>query len=100
MPSNSKDYIHRVGRTARAGKAGISITVVTQYDVEMYQNVESNLGGKLPSYPIDQDVVMSLVEQVSQAVRNATTQCRTNEEAQKKNNGLPDQKGKKKKKKF
>jgi ATP-dependent RNA helicase DDX47/RRP3 len=46
VPTNSKDYIHRVGRTARAGKSGISITVVTQYDVEIYQNVESNLGGK------------------------------------------------------
>lgn len=39
VPTNSKDYIHRVGRTARAGKAGVSITVVTQYDVEIYQNV-------------------------------------------------------------
>lgn len=46
VPTNSKDYVHRVGRTARAGKSGISITVVTQYDVEIYQNVESNLGGK------------------------------------------------------
>jgi ATP-dependent RNA helicase DDX47/RRP3 len=46
VPTNSKDYIHRVGRTARAGKAGVSITVVTQYDVEIYQNVESNLGGE------------------------------------------------------
>jgi ATP-dependent RNA helicase DDX47/RRP3 len=29
MPSNSKDYIHRVGRTARAGNTGRSITIVT-----------------------------------------------------------------------
>ncbi|GFS74354.1 probable ATP-dependent RNA helicase DDX47 [Nephila pilipes] len=30
IPSNSKDYIHRVGRTARAGRGGKSITFVTQ----------------------------------------------------------------------
>jgi ATP-dependent RNA helicase DDX47/RRP3 len=30
IPSNSKDYIHRVGRTARAGTTGRSITFVTQ----------------------------------------------------------------------
>jgi len=29
LPENSKDYIHRVGRTARAGKAGRSIAMVT-----------------------------------------------------------------------
>ena len=36
VPSNSKDYVHRVGRTARAGKSGRAVTVVTQYDVEAF----------------------------------------------------------------
>lgn len=34
LPMNPKDYIHRVGRTARAGKAGRAISFITQYDVE------------------------------------------------------------------
>lgn len=29
IPQNTKDYIHRVGRTARAGKAGKAITMVS-----------------------------------------------------------------------
>lgn len=33
LPMNPKDYIHRVGRTARAGKAGRAISFITQYDV-------------------------------------------------------------------
>ncbi|CAM9679917.1 unnamed protein product, partial [Chrysoparadoxa australica] len=37
IPSHGKDYIHRVGRTARAGRAGRSVAFVTQYDVEVYQ---------------------------------------------------------------
>eukprot|EP00345_Euplotes_harpa_P018783 CAMPEP_0168342046 /NCGR_PEP_ID=MMETSP0213-20121227/15113_1 /TAXON_ID=151035 /ORGANISM="Euplotes harpa, Strain FSP1.4" /LENGTH=176 /DNA_ID=CAMNT_0008348773 /DNA_START=671 /DNA_END=1201 /DNA_ORIENTATION=+ len=40
IPENPKDYIHRVGRTARAGKSGRSITLVTQYDVEKFQKIE------------------------------------------------------------
>jgi ATP-dependent RNA helicase DDX47/RRP3 len=80
VPTNSKDYIHRVGRTARAGKSGISITVITQYDVEIYQNVESNLGEKLPQYPINHDDVMPLVEHVQNAIRYAAQKYKeTNE---------------------
>jgi superfamily II DNA/RNA helicase len=33
IPTHSKDYIHRVGRTARAGRAGKSITFVTQVNL-------------------------------------------------------------------
>ena len=50
IPSNSKDYIHRVGRTARAGKSGRAITVVTQYDIEILQKIENALGKKLDEY--------------------------------------------------
>lgn len=33
LPMCPKDYIHRVGRTARAGKAGRAISFITQYDI-------------------------------------------------------------------
>ena len=36
IPGNSKDYVHRVGRTARAGRSGRAVTLVTQYDVEIF----------------------------------------------------------------
>lgn len=47
VPKNSKDYIHRVGRTARAGRTGRAVSMVTQYDVELFQRVEHFLQKKL-----------------------------------------------------
>lgn len=57
IPTNGKEYIHRVGRTARAGRAGRSLAFVTQYDVEVYQRLEVLLGNKLPEFPADEETV-------------------------------------------
>ncbi|KAL7073204.1 hypothetical protein ACQ4LE_007512 [Meloidogyne hapla] len=71
VPAHSKDYVHRVGRTARAGKSGISITLVTQYDVEIYQKVENSIDKRLDPLEINHEEVMKLVERVSEAGRMA-----------------------------
>ncbi|VVC39249.1 RNA helicase, DEAD-box type, Q motif,Helicase, C-terminal,ATP-dependent RNA helicase DEAD-box, conserved [Cinara cedri] len=71
MPTHSKDYIHRVGRTARAGRSGKAITLVTQYDIELYQRIEQLIGKKLPLYQVEDDEVMCLQERVSEAQRLA-----------------------------
>lgn len=68
---HSKDYIHRVGRTARAGRSGKAVTFVTQYDVELYQRIEHLLGKQLPLYPVEEDEVMALQERVGEAQRTA-----------------------------
>ncbi len=39
VPKTSTDYIHRIGRTARAGKDGIAITIVAQRDYDNFRNV-------------------------------------------------------------
>ncbi|KAA0706394.1 putative ATP-dependent RNA helicase DDX47 [Triplophysa tibetana] len=71
IPTHSKDYIHRVGRTARAGRSGNSITFVTQYDVELFQRIETLIGKKLPVFPTQEEEVMMLMERVSEAQRFA-----------------------------
>lgn len=71
IPTHSKDYIHRVGRTARAGRSGKAITMVTQYDVELYQRIEHLLGKQLPLYKAEEDEVMALQERVGEAQRTA-----------------------------
>jgi len=73
IPTHSKDYIHRVGRTARAGRPGRSVTLVTQYDVELLQRIETAIGKKLTEFPggSDREMVMLLSERVGEAQRSA-----------------------------
>ena len=71
IPSNAKDYVHRVGRTARAGKAGRSVAFVTQYDVEAYQRLEGLVGQKLPEFVCDEETVLIFLERVNEAQRIA-----------------------------
>ncbi|XP_053299664.1 probable ATP-dependent RNA helicase DDX47 [Pleuronectes platessa] len=83
IPTHSKDYIHRVGRTARAGRSGKSITFVTQYDVELFQRIETLIGKKLPAFPTQEDEVMMLVERVSEAQRFARLEMKEQGEKRK-----------------
>lgn len=39
IPKTSKDYIHRIGRTARAGKEGIAINILSDRDYDNFGNV-------------------------------------------------------------
>lgn len=76
VPTSSKDYIHRVGRTARAGRSGKSITIVTQYDVELMQRVEAVIGKKMELWPTDEEEVTLLRERVDEASRLAANELK------------------------
>ncbi|SJX62275.1 probable DEAD box protein (putative RNA helicase) [Sporisorium reilianum f. sp. reilianum] len=78
IPTNSKDYIHRVGRTARAGRSGRSVTLVTQYDVELLQRIEAVIGLKMTEFPggNDKEAVMLLSERVAEAHRAAVRELK------------------------
>jgi superfamily II DNA/RNA helicase len=39
IPKDSKEYVHRIGRTARAGKEGIVINLLTEYDYDNFSRV-------------------------------------------------------------
>jgi ATP-dependent RNA helicase DDX47/RRP3 len=76
LPHDSKTYIHRVGRTARAGKSGNAISFVTQYDVELWMRIENALGKKLTEYETVKEEVMVLAERVGDAQRVAAMEMR------------------------
>ena len=58
LPGDPEDYIHRIGRTARAGATGISISFATEDDSFVIPAIEDLIGAQLPStYPPDELLV-------------------------------------------
>ncbi len=49
-PWHPDDYVHRIGRTGRAGAKGRAITLVTPEDAEALQNVEKLTKTKVPAF--------------------------------------------------
>ncbi|KAJ4825082.1 hypothetical protein Tsubulata_035780 [Turnera subulata] len=100
FPSNTKDYIHRVGRTARAGQSGLAISLVSQYELAFFSRVQEDMSGlhssleclyslirknnalpsdyfrhfseiEIPTFPADLLEVKLLLERVNEAKRIA-----------------------------
>lgn len=64
-PGLPKIYIHRVGRTARAGRNGVSITLVTQYDIHLVHSIEEQTQTKLKEFPVEEKEVLKTLTQVN-----------------------------------
>ena len=47
LPEDPEDYVHRIGRTGRAGSTGISISLACEDDAFMLPDIEEMLGSKL-----------------------------------------------------
>ena len=52
-PWHPDDYVHRIGRTGRAGATGRAFTFVTDEDAEAIANVEKLTGGKIPEFKLE-----------------------------------------------
>ncbi|KMV65195.1 ATP-dependent rRNA helicase [Encephalitozoon cuniculi EcunIII-L] len=71
VPKSGKDYIHRVGRTARAGRSGTAITLVTQYDVEQIQKIEFTLEKKLEEFKMMKKNFGTICARIEEAIQEA-----------------------------
>ena len=48
VPADAEDYVHRVGRTARAETTGVAITLVNEHDMYRFAQIEELIGNTIP----------------------------------------------------
>ncbi len=46
-PHHAEDYVHRIGRTGRAGKLGVALTIVTRADARSIEDIEKLIAQKI-----------------------------------------------------
>lgn len=52
VPHDAEDYVHRIGRTARAARKGSAITFVSDDDIYYFQQIEKFLGKQVDKTPL------------------------------------------------
>ena len=55
VPFNAEDYVHRIGRTGRAGASGLAVTLVTRDDTRLIADIEKLIKKKLEIEPVEID---------------------------------------------
>jgi ATP-dependent RNA helicase DDX49/DBP8 len=72
IPADADDYVHRVGRTARAGRNGESISIVTERDVIRIENIETRVGSKMDKFAkVTDNIVINTLKRVTTSKREA-----------------------------
>ncbi len=51
-PPDPEDYVHRIGRTARAQRTGRAITFINSDDVRRFMRIEELIGREVPKLPL------------------------------------------------
>ncbi|MFL1405507.1 DEAD/DEAH box helicase [Marinobacter sp. M1N3S26] len=60
LPDNAEDYVHRIGRTGRAGEYGISISFASEDDAFALPSIETYISQKLTTTVPEEDLLQPL----------------------------------------
>ncbi|PWU97877.1 putative ATP-dependent DEAD/H RNA helicase [Trypanosoma cruzi] len=77
VPKQVSTYLHRVGRTARAGREGLSVAFVTEYDVNLVRRLERKMDCTMTLWKakgVNEKEVLKLLDEVSAAKVQAKIQ--------------------------
>lgn len=83
LPNTAEDYVHRIGRTARAGKSGTAVSLLAPEEHEMLRDIEVKIGAVLDCHDadgfeyVDHRLVPSEERTAKRAVRTVYSSSRT-----------------------
>ncbi len=74
LPFLAEDYVHRIGRTGRAGKTGTAISLVSPKDERFLENIEALIGRRFerivaPGYELDRPLPPQYKESLDEPVK-------------------------------
>ena len=61
VPQDAEDYVHRIGRTARAGASGRALTLACETYVMALESIEGLIGFRLPVVHVEDDMLVKPV---------------------------------------
>lgn len=56
VPGDAEDYVHRIGRTARADKKGEAVTLVSPRDMQKFSRIEKLIGSEVPKATLPEEL--------------------------------------------
>ena len=69
LPQVAEDYVHRIGRTARAGASGTAISFACEEYVYSLPEIEHYIHNKLPVTPLDEDLLADVIPPSDEALQ-------------------------------
>ncbi|MGY3053186.1 ATP-dependent RNA helicase RhlE [Pedobacter sp. UYEF25] len=66
VPGDPADYVHRVGRTARAETKGTAITLVNAKDKRRFENIEKLIEKQVPRIPLSEEIAKMEIKHVEE----------------------------------
>jgi ATP-dependent RNA helicase RhlB len=59
LPQSGEDYVHRVGRTARAGASGAAVSFACEDFAHYLMDIEEYIGHRIDNEPVDHDLLVT-----------------------------------------
>ena len=87
LPQVAEDYVHRIGRTARAGASGTAISFACEEYVYSLPDIEHYIHNKIPVQTLDEDMLADVIPPSDEALAALKREQRERQPLRRNGNG-------------